>query len=56
MIYMAGGARLLRQQTAASLQCFLSGDADGDQCIPLSWWTEIERLTFAGVVFAMLAN
>jgi hypothetical protein len=38
--------RPLGPAIATRLQCVLSGDADGrDQCAPLSWRTEIERLT-----------
>jgi hypothetical protein len=45
---LARSDRPLGPATATRLQCFLSGDGDADgrdQCAPLSWRTEIERLT-----------
>jgi hypothetical protein len=45
---LARSDRPLGPATATRLQCSLSGDGDADgrdQCAPLSWRTEIERLT-----------
>ena len=45
----ASSDRPLRPASRTSPRCFLSSDSDADgraQCTPLSWRTEIERLTF----------
>jgi hypothetical protein len=56
---LARSDRPLGPATATRLQCFLSGDGDADgrdQCAPLSWRTEIERLTSSSLPCCKLTS